>query len=281
MRGRIYINTKPGPKVPPLGTVDNCLYLLGILLTGGMIVGMMVLAVWHRDKVCALVVPEALCSTSSSALFLTMAVLLLLAALCDIALKRWEHRYPIFGNPGYTYGGEDWDPVFPAMLKDEKAPPEVLKSVKDARYGLVIWGVALAVSVALCLLALTGGTHLYPDGSIKTTIGFSEVTESYSPEQIDRLILRVDEPSSGRYGGSTWELELTIRTADNKLITFSVHDFVTGQGQTEIDRLRQLLEQFPPERIRCENGQYLGHLYGRYGYDREDQRYLEALFGVD
>lgn len=281
MRSNLFRKGKPGPNVPPLGTVDNCLYLLGILLTGGMIVGMMVLAVWHQDKVYALVAPEALCSTSSSALLLTMAVLLLLAALCDIALKRWEHRYPIFGNPGYTYGGEDWDSVFPAMLKDEKVPPEVLKSVKDARYGLVIWGVALAVSVALCLLALTGGTHLYPDGSIKTTIGFSEVTESYSPEQIDRLILRVDEPSSGRYGGSTWELELTIRTADNKLITFSVHDFVTGQGQTEVDRLRQLLEQFPPERIRCENGKYLGHLYGRYGYDREDQRYLEALFGVD
>ena len=74
---------------------------------------------------------------------------------------------------------------------------------------------------------------------------------------------------------------LTIRTVDNKLITFSVHDFVTGEGQTEIDQLRRLLEQYPQERIRCENGKYLGHLYGRYGYDREDQQYLEALFCVD
>ena len=74
---------------------------------------------------------------------------------------------------------------------------------------------------------------------------------------------------------------LTIRTVDNKLILFCVHDFVTGEGQTEIDQLRRLLEQYPQERIRCENGEHLSRLYGRYGYDREDQEYLEALFCVD
>lgn len=281
MRRNFYKNRKPGPNVPPLGKLDTCLYLLAIFLSGGLLFGMAAVIMRYWDKMCALVAPDALCTSESSNFFLLMVVLLMLGALFGMAMERWEHRYPIFGNPGFSYGGDDWDPVFPVMMADENAPPEVRQAVRDARYGLMLWGLGLVAGVVLCLLALWGGTRLYPDGSIKTTTDFGKVTESYSPEQIDRLILRVDEPSSGRYGRSTWELELTIRTVDNKLIPFCVHDFVTGEGESEIDRLRQLLEQFPQERIRCENGKYLGHLYGRYGYDREDQEYLEALFRVD
>ena len=43
----------------------------------------------------------------------------------------------------------------------------------------------------------------------------------------------------------------------------------------------ELLEHYPADILRFENGENLGRLYGRYEYDEEDQQYLEELFGVD
>ena len=278
---RNFYKVKSGPNVPPLGELDTAVYLLGALLSGGLVLGMLVVIAEYWDQMTVWAAPEALCTSTSSNWLLILAAFILPGSLCYIALERMEHRYPIFGNPGFVYGGEDWDPVYPAMLRDENAPPEVRKSVKDARFGLALWVLGLAAGLVLCLFELTGGTRLYPDGSVKTTVGFGEVTAYYAPEQIDRVFLKVDEPSSGRRGRSTWELILTLRTEDNKLIHFEVADFVTGEGESEIDRLRALLEQYPQELLRCENGEDLGRLYGRYQWDKEDQKYLEELLGAD
>lgn len=281
MRRNLFRKGRPGPNVPPLGWGDISLYLLGMLLSGGLGAALLLVMVLYWDRVCALADPEALCTSQSANWLLMLAAVLLPLALCCIAGERLEHRYPIFGNPGYTYGGGDWDPVYPAMLRDENAPPEVRKSVRDARFGLAVWGLGLVLSVVLCFLFLTGGTRLYPDGSIRTTVGFGEVTAAYAPEQIERIFLEVEKPSSrNKSPGEWWELKLTFRTADNKLIDFRVHDFVTGEGVSEIDRLRELLAQYPADILRFENGGDLGRLYGRYEYDEEDQQYLEELFGV-
>lgn len=193
-------------------------------------------------------------------------------------MERMECRYPIFGNPAYTYGGEDWDPVYPAMLRDENAPPEVQKSVKDARFGLALWGLGLAVSVVLCLFALLGGTRLYPDGTIRTTVGFGRVTEEYAPEQMERVILRVEEPSEGRLSDHKWKLELTFCTEENQHITFSVHDFVPKDGMSEVDALGQILSFCPAESLRFENGDMLYKVFEWCEYDLEEQAYLTGLF---
>lgn len=279
MSRNIDMKVKTGPNVPPLGGLDVAVYLLGALLSGGLALGLLVGLLEYWDQVTALVAPDALCTSGSFNWFLMLAALCFTGALCCISIEGLEHRYPIFGNPGFTYGGEDWDPIYPAMLRDKDAPPEVRKSVQDARFGLALWGLGLALSVVLCLFAVLGGTRLYPDGSIKTTVGFGEVTEVYAPEQIDRVILNVREPGRRR-SDHRWKLELTFRTEDNKLITFSVHDFVTADGESEIDALRRLFGYYPAEALRFENEDALYKVFEWAGYDWEDQKYLKALFGV-
>ena len=277
MNRNLYRKEKKRLNLPPLGWKDICLYLLGILLSVGLLLGVFLALFQFEDQVCALVAPGALGRSDSANLLISIAAIFLPTALGTISLERMEQRYPIFGNPGYTYGGGSWDPVYPAMLRDENAPPEVQKSVKDARFGLSLWGLGLALSVVLGVFAIVGGTWLYPDGSIETTVGFGEVTKCVSAEQIDRVILNVREPGRREH---RWKLELTFRTEDNKLIAFSVHDLVTGEGESEVDVLRRIFACYPEEKLRFENADMLDRVFWWCDYDQEDQRYLEELFGV-
>lgn len=73
---------KTGPNVPPLGWVDMCLYLLGMLLSGGLTLGPLAAIVGYWDRVCALVAPEALCTAAPSDWFLLLAAVLLPGSLC-------------------------------------------------------------------------------------------------------------------------------------------------------------------------------------------------------
>lgn len=273
---------KKSPKLPPLGWRDIGVYLLALLLSGGgVILGFGTMFLWHNELM-AFLAPEALCTARDSGIWLFALGGFTMIGLFGCALDYLFWKHPILGTPGVSYGGEEWDPIYPMFLKDPDAPGSVKRAVRTARTKLMLWAAAWVAAALLLILWAGGGTQLYPDGSIRTTVGFGEVTEHYATEDIDRVFLKVNAPrSTNRNPGEWWELVLTFRTTDNKLITFSVHDFVTGQGQTEIDRLRALLEQYPADILRFENGGELGRLYGRYEYDREDQQYLEELFGVD
>lgn len=107
MRRNLFRKGRPGPNVPPLGWGDISLYLLGMLLSGGLGAALLLVMVLYWDRVCALADPEALCTSQSANWLLMLAAVLLPLALGCIAGERLEHRYPIFGNPGYTYGGGD------------------------------------------------------------------------------------------------------------------------------------------------------------------------------
>ena len=282
MRRNLFRKGKPGPNVPPLGWRDICLYLLALVLSGGGAVLGFGTMLWWRKELTAFLAPEALCTAQTSGIWLFVLGGLTMMGLFGCALDYFAWKYPILGAPGVSYGGEEWDPVYPMLLKDPDAPEAVKKAVNTARTNLVLWGVAWVAAALVLVLWAGGGTRLYPDGSIRTTVGFGEVTAAYAPEQIERIFLEVEKPSSrNRSPGEWWELKLTFRTQDNELIEFCVHDFAADpSGGSEIDRLRELLERYPADILRFENGEDLGRLYGRYEYDQEDQQYLEELFGV-
>ena len=86
---------------------------------------------------------------------------------------------------------------------------------------------------------------------------------------------------SRRYGTprDPW-IEIKVRTTDNKIITFGLGNFRTGEGENEIDALRAFLASWPEEQIRFENGEYL-YLFEQEGtFDAQEMAYLEALFGA-
>jgi hypothetical protein len=65
-------------------------------------------------------------------------------------------------------------------------------------------------------IVIPGFYGVNPDGSIKTTTDFGKVTESYSPEQIDRLMGRgAYAPTPVTDGGAKYTKEQLLRIADN------------------------------------------------------------------
>ena len=269
---------KKAPNLPPLGGLDHAIYLAAVLLTGGCSVAMLAAYLGHWKAVSLAAAPEALCVSQG---WLPMMGALLMGGLCGCAVDLWCWKYPIFGARGCTYGGV-WDPIFPAMMHDENAPPEVKKAVNRAQTKLMLWGLGVAVALLLMIFGIFGGTRLYTDGTIKTVVGFGEVTASYDQEDIDRVFVTVKYSTGNRRGGTPrnpW-IEIEVRTADNKFMIFDLSNFRTGEGENEIDALRAFLACWPEEKIRFENGEYL-YLFRQEGtFDAQEMAYLEGLFGA-
>ena len=264
---------KKAPNLPPLGGLDHAIYLAAVLLTGGSSAAMFVAYLGHWKTVSLAAAPEALCVSQG---WLPMMGAILMGGLCASAVDLWCWKYPIFGARGCTYGG-----VFPAMMRDENAPPEVKKAVSRAQTKLMLWGMGVPVALLLMIFGIFGGTRLYADGTMETRVGFGEITASYGQEDIDRVFVSVAY-STGRYRNGTprdpW-IEIKVRTEDNKIITFNLSNFRTGEGENEIDALRAFLASWREEKIRFENGEYL-YLFEREGtFDGQEMAYLEALFG--
>ena len=270
---------KKAPNLPPLGGLDHAIYLAAVLLTGGCSVAMFAAYLGHWKAVSLAAAPEALCVSQG---WVPMVGALLMGGLCGCAVDLWCWKYPIFGARGCTYGG-DWDPIFPAMMRDDNAPPEVKKAVSGFRGKMMLWGLGCAVAMLMMVFGIFGGTRLYADGTMKTRVGFGEVTASYGQEDIDRVFVSVEYSTGSRRYGTPRDprIEIKVRTTDNKIITFNLSNFRTGEGENEIDALRALLASWPEEKIRFENGEYL-YLFRQEGtFDAQEMAYLEGLFGVE
>ena len=277
---RYVYRVKSDPNLPPLGGLDIAIYLAAVLVTGGCTAAMFVAYFEKWKELSLAVAADAVCVARGWLPFVGVLVML---GLCMTALELMLWKYPIFGARGRSYGGEDWDPIFPAMMHDENAPPEVKKAVGIAQTKLILWGLGCAVAMLLMIFGILGGTRLYADGTIKTVVGFGEVTASYGQEDIDRVFVSVAY-STGRYRNGTprdpW-IKIKVRTTDNKIITFNLSNFRTGEGENEIDALRAFLASWPEEKIRFENGEYL-YLFRQEGtFDAQEMAYLEELFGVE
>ena len=269
---------KKAPNLPPLGGQDHAIYLAAVLLTGGCCVAMFAAYLGHWKAVSLAAAPEALCVSQG---WMPMMGAILMGGLCGCAVDLWCWKYPIFGARGCTYGGV-WDPIFPAMMRDENAPPEVKKAVSSFRGKMMLWGLGCAAALLMMVFGIFGGTRLYADGTMETVAGFGEVTASYTQEDIDRVFVSVTY-STGRYRNGTprdpW-IKIRVRTEDNKIITFDLGNFRTGEGENEIDALRAFLASWPEEKIRFESGEYL-YLFRQEGtFDAQEMAYLEALFGA-
>ena len=270
---------KKAPKLPPLGGLDHAIYLAAVLFTGGGSVAMFAVYLGHWKAVTLAAAPEVLCVSRG---WMPMVGALLMGGLCGCAVDLWCWKYPIFGARGCTYGGV-WDPIFPAMMRDENAPPEVKKAVSGFRGRMMLWGLGCGAAMLMMVFGIFGGTRLYADGTMKTVAGFGEVTASYTQKDIDRVFVSVAY-STGRYRNGTprdpW-IKIRVRTTDNKIITFDLGNFRTGEGENEIDALRDFLTCWPEEKIRFENGEYL-YLFRQEGtFDGQEMEYLEELFGVE
>ena len=269
---------KKAPNLPPLGGLDHAIYLAAVLVTGGSGVAMFAAYLGHWKTVSLAAAPEAVCVSQG---WLPMVGAVLMIGMCCCALDLWCWKYPIFGARGWTYGGDDWDPVYPAMMRDENAPPEVKKAVSGFRGRMMLWGLGCAAALVLMVFGVFGGTRLYADGTMETVAGFGEVTASYGQEDIDRVFVSVAySTGSRRYGTprDPW-IEIKVRTTDNKIITFNLGNFRTGEGENEIDALRAFLACWPEEKLRFENGEYL-YLFRQEGtFDAQEMAYLEKLFG--
>ena len=258
---------KKGPKVPPLGWLDHAVYLAATLLTGGCGLAMFAVYFGKWKAVSLAAAPEAICVSQG---WLPLVGAFLMFGLCGCAADLWCWKYSIFGARGQTYGGV-WDPVFPATMRDENAPPEVKKAVGRFRGRMMLWGLGCGAALILMVFGIFGGTRLYADGTMKKTLALVMV-----------LVLALAFVACGRsrYGTprDPW-IEIKVRTTDNKIILFDLGNFRTGEGENEIDALRAFLACWPEEKIRFENGEYL-YLFRQEGsFDAQEMAYLEELFG--
>ena len=271
---------KKAPNLPPMGGLDHAIYLAAALLTGGCSVAMFVAYFGKWKELSLAVAADAVCVARG---WLPFVGAILMGGLCAASVDLWCWKYPIFGARGRTYGGGDWDPIFPAMMRDENAPPEVKKAVSSFRGRMMLWGLGCAVAMLMMVFGIFGGTRLYADGTMETRVGFGEVTASYEQEDIDRVFVSVAySTGSRRYGTprDPW-IEIEVRTADNKFMIFDLSNFRTGEGENEIDALRAFLTCWPEEKIRFENGEYL-YLFRQEGmFNAQEMAYLEGLFGVE
>lgn len=275
-------HSRKSPNLPPLGWKDICLYLLALVLLGGCIIVGFGMMFWWRDNLMALIAPDALCTSQTSGILMFALSWFLLLGLFCTAVDRMFWKYPIFGVPGVSYGGEEWDPIYPMLMKDPNAPESVKKSVNTAQTKLMLWGVAWVAAVLFLVVWAGGGTRLYPDGSIQTTVGFGEVTESYAVEDIDRVFVAVTYSTGRRGRGAPRnpDLMLKVRTSDNQIISFYLKDFRIPEGEAELDVLQNILACYPEERLRYEGGEYLYLFRGIDRFDDREMNYLEELFGV-
>lgn len=270
------------PKLPPLGWRDICLYLLALVLTGGCVVLGFGTMFWWRKELTAFLAPEALCTAQTSGIWLFALGGFTMVGLFGCALDCLFWKYPILGAPGVSYGGGEWDPIYPMFLKDPDAPEAVKKAVNTARTKLMLWGVAWVAAALVLVLWAGGGTRLYPDGSVQTTVGFGEVTEHYAVEDIDRVFVTVTYSTGRRRYGTPRDpdLMLKLRTSDNQIIEFCLKDFCIPEGMSELEALESVLENYPEEKRRYENGEYLYLFLGLDRFDGGELDRLEELFGV-
>ena len=269
---------KKAPNLPPLGGLDIAVYLAAILVTGGCTAAMFAAYFGKWKELSLAVAADAVCVARG---WLPVVGAMLMLGLCMIALELMLWKYPIFGARGRSYGGEDWDPIFPAMMHDENAPPEVKKSVGHAQTALMLWGLGCAVALLMMVFGIFGGTRLYADGTMETRVGFGEVTASYGQEDIDRVFVSVEYSTGNRRYGTPRDpwIEIKVRTTDNKIITFDLGNFRTGEGENEIDALRVFLACCPEEKLRFENGEYLYLFEEIEKYDEQEMEYLRGMFG--
>lgn len=146
-----------------------------------------------------------------------------------------------------------------------------IRSITPRKTALIALGWLLGlVMISFCFL---GGTHLYADGTVRSLTVFGEETANYSPEQIERVFLEIRTSKGGT------ELHLTMRTPENKLLTFIYSDLLEGD-RTRAELLREILERYPDEKISCDGAWNLGRLCQSYPCSAADQTYLEELFEV-
>lgn len=146
-----------------------------------------------------------------------------------------------------------------------------IRNITPGKAVLIALGWILGlVMFSFCFL---GGTHLYANGTVRSISVFGEETASYTPEQIERVFLEIRTDKSGT------ELHLTMRTLENKLLTFEYSDLLERDG-TRVELLREILDRFPDAIISSDGAWNLERLCQQFPCSEEEQTYLEELFDV-
>ncbi|MBQ6891174.1 MAG: hypothetical protein IJN47_01050 [Clostridia bacterium] len=193
----------------------------------------------------------------------------------------WE-RYALFGLPGAVYQGSEYRDIlgYPLFMELSDAPEQVTGKIRRERRLLAGFLVALAVSLCCVPMSWQGRACLYLDGTLRVYSGTGQVRTDCAPEEVDRLIIRITPPRSGRYGQANYELELVARGSDGKPWRFEEKNLAGTEPEEYLSWLIDLKQTYGPEVVRLENADRVNALINDRGYDADVLWLLYELYDL-
>lgn len=287
---------KQKKRMPPLSLLDQTIYIILILLSIVLDIGILLLMFFLRNRV-AFSVPGVLAAGERASLLWSVipAIVLFLIAFIRVEYLYTDRR-PIFGKRGIKYGPPQYPAVYPIFMKD-KPPVWVSEAQKrNRRFGAVALLILIVVSILPFPLSLYGRDSLQADGSIVEYSMFGWETERHEREDIVEVEFSLLEDNSFRTYNRSWIRYLcnlkpetytvcvTITTDDGERFVFRSGDFQAwGKGERTswlVDMLH-LKALFPPEIVTYADTDKLSYAASDYDLSEQETERLYALFSTD
>lgn len=222
--------------MPKLGFADLCLYWLGMLLTGGGCVAVLIVPFLLRDKIAFAderVVAVSAGRGGHNFIFLFFWLFFVLLA---IAGGPYQKRLPIFGRRDIKYGPPAYPRIYPLLMKDKPrfwVSPRVQANQRTLRIALTVFAlVTLLFSLAMFPRSLYGREVLYRDGTVAVYSPNNEETEYYKFSDVTSVELDTYYHRHRRSFDGDWYTRMSVHFDNGRSFHFSSHEFSGSWTQT-------------------------------------------------
>lgn len=233
--------------MPKLGFADQCLYWLAMLLTGGGSLAAIIVPILLRSEIAfaderVVAFNERRGVGNDLYLFAWLFIVLL-----AIAGGPYQQRRPIFGRRGVKYGPPAYPRIYPLLMKDKPkhwVSPKAQANQKKLRLFLTALAlVTLLFSIAMFPRSLYGREVLYRDGTVAVYSPGNREEEHYKFSEITSVELETYYRRRRRTFSGSWNVRMTLHTADGEDFYFSSGSFSGGWTQT-LESMLALKERY-------------------------------------
>lgn len=268
--------------MPKLGFPDQCLYWLGMILTGGGSLAAMIAPFILRDQI-AFADDRAVAAISGKGeLHWFWLFLWLFIAFLIILAGPYQQRIPIFGRKDIKYGPPAYPRTYPLLMKNKPrhwVSPKAQAAKKQNRRILAVAAIlTLAFSLAMFPRCLYGREVLYTDGTVAVYNAGNRETAHYKFSDISEVELGTYYHRHRRSFSGTWYYRMTLRFSDGTEHRFSSGAFRGDMTQT-LEAMLDLKERYG-SLITISGTENLSKVVYDLDLTADEKAMLYRLFGI-
>ena len=266
---------KQKPKTPSLSKLDKTIYyiLIAISCAASIFLAPIVIANFEKS---VFEDPHILAQNGSAMIIFIFATLFAGAGFALLFDWLRRKRQPIFGKSDVNYITYA-KPLYPLFSK--QFWENMFRSKKKASlFGCCILFFILFIFIIppITKLTLTPRNRLYDDGSIEVRNCLNEITEQYSPSDVEEIkfYTQLYQERRRKHTKYSWRFEIKISMQDGKSFLFLYGDFQS------MEAVYQAKNCFSPDVVTVEGEENIESVIQDMNLDEHESELLYRIFEI-